>query len=131
MIRRRLTYANVAATLALVIAVGNAGVQTYATVAHHDTRGPRGPQGKRGPTGSTGAAGARGPAGRTASVDTSQFAGRDVYDLADAICTWAQGRADQDFPGMTDPNADGSTTNAANDYFDWDFLSTAACSVKG
>lgn len=72
----RLTYANVASTLALVIAVGGG----TAWAAHHYTitsthqikprvlkklRGAQGPKGDPGPAGARGAAGARGPAGPT------------------------------------------------------------------
>ena len=92
-VRRHLTYANVAATLALFLALGGAayaatqlpknsvgtkqlkkGAVTAAKInvktrnALRGAAGPAGPQGKTGKTGKTGAKGATGPQGKTGNT---------------------------------------------------------------
>lgn len=73
---RRMTYANVASTLALFLAVGGGGFAVASTTSSHGpqltpskhpvavtAQGRRGPRGFRGHDGAPGATGARGPAG--------------------------------------------------------------------
>jgi hypothetical protein len=95
-IRHHLTYANIAATLALFVALGGsaAAATHYLITSTHQIApgvrnalkgskgkaGPRGPKGATGQTGATGATGPKGDTGLTGTIDTSNFFTKTASD---------------------------------------------------
>ena len=93
--RRRISYANVTATLALVLSMSGGAlaakhylVNSTRQISPKVLRQLRGNSGKTGPVGPTGPTGPTGPKGETGSVDTTGF-----YSKGEADSRFAQGKA--------------------------------------
>src|ERR1700680_1108994 len=111
-IRRRLSYANVAATLALVFAMsGGALAATHYLITStkqispkvlHKLRGSRGSKGSRGPTGPQGARGAKGANGAKGAKGATGAAGAAGQS---ALSSLAPGLTESGDYGIRTPNA--------------------------
>src|SRR5664280_3253053 len=93
--RRRISYANVTATLALVLSMSGGAlaakhylVNSTRQISPKVLRQLRGNSGRKGPVGPTGPTGPTGPKGETGSVDATGY-----YSKAEADSRFAQGKA--------------------------------------